>query len=248
MFQKNKITTYLSILLIFAYTPFFTLNAQSSGKVRPKSTKISFTCALWDAIPYEALYYQSDNTYLPLKLYKGARSKVYEVTVGPEDRFKLFVPEEGEEGEIIYKLVGVAPLVANTKKVLYVIFPKPADSKGRPLRLYGIDDSFESSPPASYRFINFTKEKLSVKIAGKTTVVNPKKIKVISYKPSKGGAFEPFIVRDSSSKKVYETRLICRATGRNILFILPAVKKGGIVKIRSIPQTLPVVDTSVKTE
>lgn len=247
MFQK-KITIYLSILLMFVYMPCFTLNAQTSGQSKLKNTKISLTCTLWDTIAYETLYFQNDGAYLPLKLYKGARSPEYEATIGPENKFKLFVPEEDEDGKIIYKLVGIAPLVANTKKVLYVIFPKTAEAGGLPLQLYGIDDSFESSPPASYRFVNFTKNMLNVHIAGRDSVVKPKEVKVVSYTPSKEGAFEPFIVKDSSNRKVFETRLICRATGRNILFIMPAPKKGGIVKIRSIPQTLPKVDTSIRKE
>ncbi|MGB1937936.1 MAG: hypothetical protein ACPHVK_10640, partial [Akkermansiaceae bacterium] len=99
----------------------------------------TFTVIALSAIPYENIYYRKGEEYVPIELRNGMRSQAYALGQGSAT-MDIFTDHDDEENP--YKLVGRAPLVSGTSKMLFFIgMSNSTDQKALPLVLYGLDDS-----------------------------------------------------------------------------------------------------------
>lgn len=219
----------LCVWLFFLSYSCNSLYAQAKGA--------GFSCVAWEKLPYEELYYRKGESFLPLNLYVGHRSSIYNMTKGGFVEF--YIQELDDEGKTKYVLVAKAPKVEGSKRMLFILMKSTKASAALPLKVFSVDDSLAKFPAGSIRFVNFTNQPLKVLFAGSNTTLPARDIKVVDTKVSKGGHFLPFYVKDAEDRTVYSTRIIARATGRDMLFILPPTRKDELVSIRSIQHSVP---------
>jgi hypothetical protein len=210
--------------------------ALARAQTAQENTGISFSCLVWEPLPMPEVFYLDGKDYLPLTFSLGNRSQPYPLKQATA--FDLYVRDTGEQGETAFKRVGKAPLVAGSRQMLLVIIPA-ADPDALPLRLMAVDDSLDTFPPGSFKFLNFSKEALQVKFGGQITAIRPGEIRVVKAKiPAKGG-FMPFMLGDPSGNIVFETRLFGQPAGREMVFIGNAAEPEGQPKVMFLTQVIP---------
>ncbi|MGB2012037.1 MAG: hypothetical protein ACPHYF_10960, partial [Akkermansiaceae bacterium] len=193
----------------------------------------TFTVIALSAIPYENIYYRKGEEYVAIELRKGMRSQAYALGQGSAT-MDIFTDHDDEENP--YKLVGRAPLVSGTSKMLFFIgMSNSTDQKALPLVLYGLDDSRTAFPNGSFRFINFISAPLVIDFHKKRFLVKPGKPVLQKLNLSQAGSFTPFVVRDSKGKILGGTRLFSHATNREMVLVFPPKKGAKRLDIRYFP-------------
>lgn len=202
----------------------------------PAKAAVEFSCLVWDSLALPEVFYRDGKSYFPLKFSLGNRSQLYPLEENTD--LELYVQEVGADGVETYKLVGRAPLVAGTRRMLFIVdpAPKPADL---PLVIFGVDDGLDVFPPGTFRFANFTAALLQVKFSGQTTKLPAREISVVKSNAPKDGGFLPFVIGDANGKVVFETRLFAQPSGRDMVFISPPAKPGGPPRVKFLTQIIP---------
>lgn len=219
-----------ALIVLLSLIPLFNCHAQSSNGT------VKFSCLSWSKLPYEKVFYAEGNKMLPLEVTVGRRSEPVEIKT--EKSLRLYTPVIDPEGKQSYKQIAQAPLLANSKRMLFVVSGAPKDSPF-PVALYGLDDSLTSFPMGSFRFLNFTPVPLEISFNGKTDRIKPKAVSLIKSRVGTGGGFLVFTVKLPNGQKIFETRLYSQERGREMVFISPPPKGRGNLKIRFLPQTIP---------
>jgi hypothetical protein len=190
---------------------------------------------VWEPLPIAAVFYRDGKSYLPLEFFPGNRSKPYPLKEG--DALELYEKAAGADGATTYKLVGKAPLVANTRRMLFLIDPTPS-ATGLPLRLFGVNDALDVFPPGTFRFINFSTAALQVKFGGQTSKLPAGKMCVVKSNVSEKGGFLPFFIGDATGEVVFETRLFSQPTGRDMVFIGAPATPGGRYLVKFLTEII----------
>ena len=189
---------------------------------KDKDMRVSFTAIEIAKLPYEKVYYRNGKEFIEIKWRNGSKTIPYSLSKAKV--FEIFIDHDDPEQP--YLLVGKAPLVAGTNKMLYFFAPNASQQEGAlPVRLYGIDDSERAFPKSSYRFINFTSVPLVIDFVKKRFVIKPGKPTVKKLSLPKAGEWSPFVVRSSKGKVLGGTRLFSHATNREMVLIFQP-KKG----------------------
>ena len=226
VFVQTVMLAWLSLAMISS--------AQEPGseavQEEDKEMRVSFTAIEISKLPYEKVYYRNGKEFIEIQWRNGMRTFAY--SLSKAKAFEVFI--EHNDPENPYKLVGKAPLVAGTNKMLYFFAPNATPQEGElPIRLYGIDDSESAFPESSYRFINFVKVPLVVDFDKKKRfLIKPGKPIVHKLNLSKGGEFTPFVLRDTKGKVLGGTRLFSHANNREMVLIFPPKKGSRRMDIR----------------
>lgn len=202
----------------------------------PAKAVVEFSCLVWDSLATPEIFYRDGKSYFPLTFSPGNRSQLYPLKESMD--LELYVKEVGEDGVATYKLVGKAPLVGGTRRMLFIIDPAP-EAADLPLVIFGFDDSLDVFPPGTFRFANFTAALLQVKFGGQTTKLPARELSVVKSNAPKNGGFLPFVIGDASGKVVFETRLFGQPSGRDMVFIGPPAKPGGPPRVKFLTQIIP---------
>lgn len=197
---------------------------------------VEFSCLIWDPLPFPEIFYFDGKSHLPLELFPGNRSKLYPLQ--ETTALGLYVKETSDDGAETYKLIGQSPLLAGTRRMLFVI-ESAEQSAGLPLTIFGMDDALDSFPPGTFKFLNFSKSALQVNFGSQITQLPAGEIRVVKSNAPKLGGFIPFVVGDARGKIVFETRLFGQPTGREIVFIGPPAKPGGPPRLKFVTQIIP---------
>jgi hypothetical protein len=221
----------LIAIFLLAATPTL-LRAQSATE----KPAVEFSCLVWEPLPFPAIFYFDGKSYLPLELSPGNRSKLYPLQESAA--LELYVNDVGDDGSETYKLIGQSPLLAGTRRMLFVIEPAE-QSAGLPLTIFGIDDALDNFPPGTFKFLNFSKSVLQVKFGSEITPLPADEIRVVKSNAPKLGGFLPFMIGDARGNIVFETRLFGQPTGREIVFIGPPAKPGGPPRLNFVTQIIP---------
>ena len=194
-----------------------------------KEMRVSFTAIALTQIPYEKVYYRHGEEFIEIQWRNGMRTFPYSLSKAKV--FEVYIDQDDPENP--YKLVGKAPLVSGTNKMLYFFAHNASQQKEKlPISLYGIDDSESAFPESSYRFINFTSVPLIVDFNKKRFYVKPNKPTVQKVNLSKPGEFTPFVVRDNKGKVLGGTRLFSHAANREMVLIFKPQKGAKRMDIR----------------
>jgi len=219
--MKNKfILTLLLTLLPLATS----VTMQAKGEDAGRSKGMEFTCAVWEHLPYPELFYRQGSEHLPLVLSEGQRSKIYPLK-GAES-LELFTRKDKPAAagtsnvSLEYELIGTAPLLKGVKRMLFLIEAKK-DAKGLPLQLLGIDDSVETYPAGSFRFINQTPDLLRIEFGGTSCELPPGALKVVMPEIPAAGGFLPAIIKNAEGRNLLENRFFAQHAGRELVIIKP---------------------------
>ena len=186
-----------------------------------KEMRVSFTAIELSKLPYEKVYYRNGSKFIEIKFRNGRRTIPY--ALSKAKAFEIFIDHDDPEQP--YLLVGKAPLVSGTSKMLYFFAHNATQQEGElPVRLYSLDDSENVFPDSSYRFINFTAVPLVIDFNKKRFALKPGKPTVHKVELSKRGEFTPFVVRDTKDNVLGGTRLFSHATNRKMVLIFPPEK------------------------
>jgi hypothetical protein len=215
-------TLYRSNVLLALLAAFTFFSGISSAEEPSKRGGVSFTVLPLSSLPYENLYYRNGKTITPIEIRKGKRSMSYPLSSA--EFIELFT--DHEDPELRYRLIGKAPLLTGTSRILYFLRETGSNKEGaRPLGLFGIDDSKATFPDSSFRFINFINAPLSIEFNKKQFDMKPGQSKVHKLNLTEAGSFTPFIVKDMEERTLGGTRLFSHAASREMVLIFPA-KKG----------------------
>lgn len=183
---------------------------------------MAFTAIALSKIPYAKLYYRNGDKFIEIKWKNGSRSEPFPLS--KTKHLEVFI--EHDDPKRPYLMVGKAPLVPNTRKMLYFFAENASEKeKSLPVSLYGIDDSETIFPRSSYRFINFANVPLMVDFNNKRFALKPGLPEVQKVSLPQAGEFTPFVVRTGKGKVLGGTRLFSHATNREMVLIFPP-KKG----------------------
>jgi hypothetical protein len=208
------------------------LHAQSAAG----DAGLQVSCMMWEGLPPEKLYFRNGESFTPLEFVPSKRSEAYRLN--RSQAFEMFRKTAApEDGEAVYQLVAKAPLIPGAERILFVVI----QSKEQDLpeyKLFGIDDSLDSFPVGTFRFVNFSPSEVLVKFGGKTDKIPPRKMTVIESKVSPNGGFLPFLIADPKGKIIFETRVFGQPAGRELVFISPPARQGGPPRVKFLPQII----------
>ncbi|MCX6972291.1 MAG: hypothetical protein NTV93_19375 [Verrucomicrobia bacterium] len=210
---------------------------------------LEFSCVTWNNLPCPDLFYRQGNKYLPIKLSPGQRSQSYPLK--DARALELFIPMESPADGAKpaspdhYEMVGLAPLLEGAKRMLFLIEAKK-DSNGLPLQLRGLDDSVESFPAGSFRFINLTPDLLRIEFGGATHELPQGEAKVVAPDLTAAGGFVPVIIKDAEGRKILENRFFAQPTGRELVVISPPADGRPEMSLKFLSDVIPATPTPRK--
>lgn len=181
----------------------------------------AFTALALSKLPYKNLYYRSGKKIIKMEMRNGKRSMPY--SLPSAKLLEIFTDHKDPEKK--YRLIGKAPLVSDSQKMLYFFRARPKAGGRLPIAIFAIDDSETAFPESSYRFINFMRVPIVIDFNKKRFLVKPVKPTVKKLNLTKSGEWTPFVVRDTKGKVLGGTRLFNHATNRKLVLIFPP-KKG----------------------
>lgn len=228
--MKNYLFPLLAILLSFIPQTSF---AQKAPKT-PKVKNYFFTCATWNNLSSEEIFYRSGKSYFPVEFINGERSNSY--PLNRSHPFELYAKSFDDKGDTTYNLLGKAKIPSDTRHILFIV-EKASDSSDPSLKIFGINDDLSSFPRGSYGFLNFTNTPLNINYDSELANVKPGKISIIIPKGAKGG-FKPLYIRNKRNDVIYSTRLYRQMNGREIAIILPSLDKRRPIKMRYLTQAI----------
>lgn len=222
-------------LLVFVFPLVFwgVGNAAAQGAAGKKDGKLRFSCLYWDGLPAEDLYYRERESYRKLEFKQGSRSKSFSLVGTPV--FELYRKVlEPEEGKPPYELLTRTPL-PKSKRVLFVVIPFDVKGAVR-YKVVAMDDSLQAFPRGAFRFANFSSEALFVKCGDTVKKIPSNQTTVIRQKNKPNGGFVPFLIGNTKGKTIFGTRIFGQPSGRELVFISPPEKKGGMPRVKFISQ------------
>jgi hypothetical protein len=246
-------TQSLLRLLCALFSCALPVTLQAKEKNPGHSGSIQFSCATWDTLPNQELFYQHGGEYLPIELSVGQRSKAYPLK-GVE-ALELFIRKATVAGAaesnaaVEYERVGTAPLLPDAKRMLFLIDAKKdakKDAKSLPLRVLGIDDSLEIFPAGSYRFFNQTPGLLRIDFGGATHDFPPGELKIVTPVLPEAGGFLPVVIKNEQGLSLLENRFLAQRTGRELVIISPPAEGRTGIAIQSLSEIIPVSPPNVK--
>jgi len=211
---------------------------QAVAFAQPADVKssIQFSCVVWKDLSYPALFFRQRDEFLPLTLPPRQRSQMY--SLQGQEALELYVAKDQANGKPGHELVGRAALPQRAKQMLFMIQESPNGGK-LPLTVFGMDDSLDSFPAGSFRFLNFTTLPLQVEFGGTTNKLSPQAIEVVQPEIPKLGGFLPFMIKDSKGHIGFQTRLFAQPRGRKLVLIVPPKKMGEKLAVLFLPQIVP---------
>jgi hypothetical protein len=241
MIPKRLLAAFLAILPLAD-----PVELQAADKKSTDSQPVEFSCVAWEILPFPELFYRNGKKYLPIKLSAGQRSPACRLQ--DAHALELFVRKEKAAGgsksasSDSYKLAGLAPLREGTGRMLFLIEPtKESDknSNGLPLQLRGMDDSLETFPAGSFRFINLTPDLLRIEFGGATHDLPEGGEQVLSPDFSAAGGFLPVIIKNEEGRIVLENRFFAQLTGRELVIISPPTEGRKELKVKFLSDAIP---------
>lgn len=206
-----------------------------------KKKGVQFSCMLWEGPLPQKIYYQDGEGYREVVPYTSSRSLPHWLEKSKEFRlYTMTQPEAngGKEQEPVYTLVGQSKLLPGISPILFILIPSQGE-EGFKIRIMALDDSLDGFPAGSFRFANFSAADLMVKFAGAIKKIPARGMTIMKSQIGKNGGMVPFLIGNQNGEKVFETRLFAQASGREIVFIGPPKKEGGLPSVRFLPQLLP---------
>jgi hypothetical protein len=209
--------------------------AQSTGGGK-QLTSLEFSCVALSKFKSPPLFYFVSGEYKPLQVPVGAHSPEYKLSNAAV--LKLYVERKDEQGDVSYVQCAEAPLMMDCKRMLFIV-SRTKDKSPWPLQLLGMDDSLETFPTGSFRFMNATRVPLEVSINGKRDKIAPRAIAIIAPDVSETGGFYPFTIDGPDGSRFYETKLYGQFHGRETVLIGPPAHDPKRLTIKFLSQVIP---------
>lgn len=230
--MKNILISLFTLILILFVSAAST-NAEDAHKKRK-----AFTCLVWHDLPIKELFYNIKKEYKPLEFRRNKRSKSYPLDNGAT--FNIYQSVISDTGDQIYQTVGMVDIPSNINRPLFIIEPnKNKASEGLPLNILVVDDSEESFPAGSFKFMNFSNQNLLIKI-GKEVLMLPKsEFKAIDSQAPEQGGLIPIKFGNTKGEKLHFTRIYGHKNSREMIFIRQSDNPQKVIDLTYVTQNLP---------
>ena len=214
------ILTHLCVFPCLLISLNTVLLAESEPSQPTKVINCTYIC--WDETPNEQLFFRMADEYLPMEFMRGKRSNP--ISVARMDTFQVYRKKNGSGDEApLHEFVGETLVPKSAKELLFLIIPP--DEQEEKYRVFALDDSVEVFGRKTFRFVNLTKQTLSVEFANNTQDIYPDADAVIPTKVDESGGFVPCIMRNPESKIIFGTRLFCQPNSREMVLIRTSMTK-----------------------
>ena len=192
--------------------------ASAQSQSSAASDKRTFSLIALSELPYKNLYYRSSKGFVPIELRKRRRSDAYPLSA--VEFLELYTDHSDPEQQ--YRLIGQGKLVKQSKRMLFFLKNIGGQHRGRlPVLVLGLDDSHNTFPNSSFRFINFISKPLVIEFNRERFQMQPGESKISKLDLPAGGDFTPFVVKDTEGKRLAGTRLFSHAKGREMVLLFP---------------------------
>lgn len=226
---------YLTMVLSTLLLP--SVRAQGTSQ----SHGTNFTCLVMgelpEEIPMDEIFYKEGASYVPIELKRGKRSQKYPLKKAKN--FQLYISDDSVKEGDPFKAVGGSRLVEGSKEMLFLIMPVES-KEGLPLSVFGVDDSLKGFPPGTFRFVNFTKSGLLVKVKEKITKLPSSEITVVSSQSNSDGGLVPVMFGSLKGEMLHFTRIYSHPRTREMVFIGPTADPQRKFEFKFVPQNIPV--------
>ncbi|MGJ8651171.1 MAG: hypothetical protein ACSHX4_12500 [Opitutaceae bacterium] len=197
---------------------------------------IEFSCVIWEPLSLPQLFYRQGAEFYPLELAPGRRSSIN--ALKDTSALELHIRRETFGGQSDYELVGLAPCLDGSERMLFLI-EEVEDAHGLPLQIRGLDDSLKAFPPGAFRFVNETPDLLTIVFGEASISLAADSVEVVNSGVDPSGGFLPILIKDDQENVISETRLFSQASARQIVFIHPPKKIGGRLSMVFLSELLP---------
>lgn len=215
---------------------FLTWAAPCLGQTELDASDWTFTAMLWKDLPIDKLYYKEGAEYLPISLNTRKRSKEY--PLADRQTFELFTPAVDENGQEFFRVVASQALTDVSRKMFFLIVPVPKPS-GLPLAVIALDDTLNNFPPGSFRFFNFTKSRLLIKVKENFKPVASGQSVLIPTEGAADGGLIPVAIGGNDGDLLHFTRMTAHPRSRKMIFIAQSENPKRKFKFRFVPQNIP---------
>ncbi len=222
----------LSLICLSCLLGCFPCHGQNAEK---EKSPVKFSCLYWEGLPPEDLYYREKKTFHQLTFKKASRSN--HLHLKGMEFFELHRKVENPDPEKDtppYQLLTKVKIPAS-KEVLFLVIPFKRESAVY-YRVFTMDDSLKAFPRGAFRFANFYKKMLYVKCGDTVKKILPNQLTVVRSSNKPNGGFVPFLIADDKGKKIFGTRIFGQPAGRELIFISPPEKKGGVPRVKFVSQ------------
>lgn len=207
--------------------------------VSAQDSKVSFTAMLWEGEKQEFFYREKEQPK-SIQIRKGQRSVAHVLSNSAE--FLLYTKTQSKEPDVapVFTLVAKTTIPLNAKKMLFMLFKNDKETSDQlEYKVLALDDSEKGFPRGTFRFINLNDEELTVSFARKEQRLKGNGITLMKSNVDDNSGMIPFLVLNQTGKIVYQTRLWAQSDGRELVFIGPPRKVGGLPQLRFMSQFLP---------
>ncbi|MGF1530883.1 MAG: hypothetical protein ACFCU4_05940 [Puniceicoccaceae bacterium] len=231
------------------FIPIFLIAVSAGQPTAKASTKLplpipdGFRILAWNvkAVPPEgSLFYQQGEELVPIdEIADTYASKVYPYE--GDGNLLFFGAQPGttkvEEG----KVVGRVNLTQF--KLPLVLLSRSDPGSSEPYRALSIEDSTESFPLGSYRFINATDRTFAVQIGDERALIQPLETVVLSPRinGAKTASFK-MIIRESSDWKPFRSNAIRHLPNRRVSYLIFSDNSGSRPVARGLSETAADLD------
>lgn len=224
----------MKICFVYLFTLLFC--SVAAGQSNGKEKGVQFTCMLWSGEAIEVFYRDGDKPK-PIRITPGRRSYPHQLEKSTDFLLVKENPDaKTDEGESPYIVLAKSPIMP-TKKMLFILIDNDSTTEDQlPYRVIALDDSTSNFPAGSFMFYNMNQEDVFVDFGGGIKVVKGNKTTKYKTSVSSDGGLIPFQIRNKEGQKIFETRLFGQPKGREIVFIGPPKKEGGLPSLRFLSQ------------
>lgn len=212
--MKFKSTLIVVLTLLSMSSPNF-------GQQAKNNAYFTYSAVAWSKSIHGKLYVKEKEGYAPLNVYTSGRTpeRTY---LGPNPML-FYGKFPGSNGLTEYRPIAQASIPIESNQVL-LIFKETAESDKSDSSTYdvaAIDDSQSIFPRNSYRFINWSGEKIAGKLGNEVFVLPPKTSKTIQAKQTDKNTLQIQLIelKDDKNSRIYSANWYYQPNTRKLVFL-----------------------------
>ncbi|WP_309384383.1 hypothetical protein [Cerasicoccus frondis] len=200
----------------------------------------------WEGSIKNELYRREGDHYAPINLYSTARTEPFWHAGGNPITF--YSKQTGANNTESYTPAVSANVPDSIKQPLFIFTKNRSQNGGASYKILVLDDSVNTCPPGSYRFMNWTDKNIAGRLGKQTFTIAPKAGKTIdpTSTPDPSLTIQLVELTDPENKRLYASRWVNQANARKLVLMVPREELGrSSVRIKIIADyTDPSVATS----
>ncbi|WOO41486.1 hypothetical protein [Rubellicoccus peritrichatus] len=193
---------------------------------------LTYSAIAWDKPIHGKLFIQKDGEYTPLNLNASNRTTKRYYT-GPNPLI-FYGKSSNPDGTTQFKPIAEATIPKGVKQALLIFMDEPEEtsSTGNQYKVITLDDSESVFPRNSYRFMNWTGEKVAGKLGDRVFSLTPRSTETVMAKESERNLlpFQLVELKDNTHSRIYSKTWHFQPNTRKLVILMPP-QEGKMEKI-----------------